>query len=88
MLGVRGGGFDGDGPGAQEGDVPHLGLVGGGQGGGGDGCEAGAELRADAGADDGEGEDAVVQQGVDHCVWKGVVVSECGFDWRKESNSP
>lgn len=63
-------GLDGDGPRAQQVDVLHFGRVGGGEGGAGYLGDAGAELGADALADYGEGEDAIVEEKVN----EGVVV--------------
>ena len=62
MLLVRLGGFNGDGSCAEEIDVVHFAVVGGGEGGAVDGCEALGEETADADADDCVGEVAIVEE--------------------------
>lgn len=72
MLGVGGGGLDGDGPAAQEIHVVHLGLVGVGQLGHLDDVDALLQLLPDAAAQEEDGEVATIDDFLDQviCWWE------------------
>jgi hypothetical protein len=71
MLGVGGGGLDGDGTAPEEVDVVHLGLVAFGQVGGLDDVDALLELLPDAPAQEEDGQVAAIDDFLDQviCCW-------------------